>query len=929
MVTQGSVTSGPLRRSIGKRKQLLNELLSEESTTSSELIPRYDAIELEKAVLGLFDEFERCERNLSALADAENKWAALRRSNPPEQKEHDSYVANYGPYMETYREGELRLQEIVELYRAGYTRLESLDKTRVENLTQPNELILTTPLLTDLTDLKSGHTTPNPRPDAIQTLPTADEKKQRTPTTIASSKEMAPPTPQMAPIQTTSTHMSPTRTPPFDPTRRGMDAQTIDSNMQGVIVVEPNVTVKTSNPWNAGAAASHPQMVLGHNLQMQLQLPAVQLPVFNGDSLKYFEFRQLFDALVTGQAEAAKMHFLRSSLTGEAAELVRTLPVTHASYEIAIDILDQNYGGKLRQKTLLLQKMRNLPDITHTTDPKSLKMFLTQATITFNLLMTLGGDADNSTTADIIMCKLPMRIQIKLYGNSNGENTYLAGDLLHRAGEISRNENLIADLCNRHQDNRNVTTMAAINHINNNRQRHQPCGGRSTPHQQHQQRPQKPCAFCVEVRMVHLPEECRKHPTVTIRKQRAKDLRLCFRCLEQGHGSKQCSASCQGCQGHHHAAICPKREPAAANQARRNDYQSPRNGPPGSGGSGGYAAPTGQSPRGWNQRSTWPQPSNQTTQQPASQDPRRQGHWNGPVNFNQRPQAQTHCVEAMENPTSATFTTQTEITTAPTTEAVEAELSDKEPENVDYDNEEGAGERHPIDATPTKQQIIMQVFDINILDGDGQEHTATVFLDEGSNTSYITKDLVQKLNINSTGTKHLNLTTFQSKKKNMKLRTFDVAFRTETTTKVIQLFEIDTLPNNVCSTVISTNLVNQLLKDPNIRLPRIAKDIDILIGLDTSISLLGEKKSFIFGDLELRVTECGPIISGREPAREPEPAMTFTTMNETTAIDEIPEMEEIRTVISRMSTLEGIGITDTTAPATSKDEESCQRKKHY
>ncbi|XP_046141146.1 uncharacterized protein LOC123987688 [Osmia bicornis bicornis] len=78
------------------------------------------------------------------------------------------------------------------------------------------------------------------------------------------------------------------------------------------------------------------------------QLPKIQLPTFSGDPLKWESFRDLFKSLVhsvPNLQDVRKLLYLKSALTGEAAEVIQNTPITDAGYQGAWEDLEQRYGN--------------------------------------------------------------------------------------------------------------------------------------------------------------------------------------------------------------------------------------------------------------------------------------------------------------------------------------------------------------------------------------------------------------------------------------------------------------------------------------------------------------------------------------------------------------------------------------------------------
>ena len=71
------------------------------------------------------------------------------------------------------------------------------------------------------------------------------------------------------------------------------------------------------------------------------------------------------------------------------------------------------------------------------------------------------------------------------------------------------------------------------------------------------QKTNRRCSYC---RGDHYSHECTKYKTVNARKDRVMSLKLCFNCLTPGHSSKTCCSTrtCCTCGLHHHSLLCIK-----------------------------------------------------------------------------------------------------------------------------------------------------------------------------------------------------------------------------------------------------------------------------------------------------------------------------------------------------------------------------------
>ncbi|XP_076398078.1 uncharacterized protein LOC143266413 [Megachile rotundata] len=96
---------------------------------------------------------------------------------------------------------------------------------------------------------------------------------------------------------------------------------------------------------NAGAAGGAPNPL---SILSQPHLPKIQLPTFSGNPLEWESFRDLFRSLVHDVphlSNTKKLLYLKSSLSGEALEVIQNTPITEAGYEGAWEDLEVRYGN--------------------------------------------------------------------------------------------------------------------------------------------------------------------------------------------------------------------------------------------------------------------------------------------------------------------------------------------------------------------------------------------------------------------------------------------------------------------------------------------------------------------------------------------------------------------------------------------------------
>ena len=77
------------------------------------------------------------------------------------------------------------------------------------------------------------------------------------------------------------------------------------------------------------------------------------VPTFKGNILVWLEFGDLFTVAVHDNpqySQVEKFVYLKGHLDGEAAKCLQGLSTTNNNYEVAVNILKQQFGNEARQK---------------------------------------------------------------------------------------------------------------------------------------------------------------------------------------------------------------------------------------------------------------------------------------------------------------------------------------------------------------------------------------------------------------------------------------------------------------------------------------------------------------------------------------------------------------------------------------------------
>lgn len=100
----------------------------------------------------------------------------------------------------------------------------------------------------------------------------------------------------------------------------------------------------------------------------EVKLPRIEIPKFSGDFQAWTSFHDLFSSMVdcsTNLTGAQKMHYLRSSVEGEAEQLIRSYKVTDVNYTEAWKALCSRYQNRRRIVNSHLDEMFSLKTLSN------------------------------------------------------------------------------------------------------------------------------------------------------------------------------------------------------------------------------------------------------------------------------------------------------------------------------------------------------------------------------------------------------------------------------------------------------------------------------------------------------------------------------------------------------------------------------------
>ncbi|CAJ0597072.1 unnamed protein product [Cylicocyclus nassatus] len=390
---------------------------------------------------------------------------------------------------------------------------------------------------------------------------------------------------------------------------------------------------------------------------------------------------------------------------------------------------------------------------------------------------------------------------------------------------------------------------------------HVACNRTSRPSQPREFKKRRKCSYCNSV--IHLTIECDVFSTPKQRIEQVKLRKLCFNCLSSSHATRECPSKlcCTFCSKRHHSSICFhsnfSRKPPANPQVAN---------------SGNSMAPTRS------QRS---------------------------MKSSQR--LQNHAVHVEESTKEASVLPNTEKPLV----ATQTDVSTNQEPVI-------CSTEHAI----TSSQAALMCATVTLFNPNEPfcRTTVTAFLDSGSSKSYITEELASSLQLATTGTENITLSTFgTSKSLELPCRNHTIGLCTETGSKQLQVKSLPMLTGNLQRVVLPQN------EEVNDVIITNCKP-SILIGNDYFWDIiLSEEFHFkaISKDYRILHTTIGNIIVGRAFKTKKHKACAAVQAPACDSDSSNPSRhEELVELVNNFWKLETVGIMDN---PDQKEDEECLR----
>uniref|UniRef100_A0A914MQE2 Uncharacterized protein n=1 Tax=Meloidogyne incognita TaxID=6306 RepID=A0A914MQE2_MELIC len=279
-----------------------------------------------------------------------------------------------------------------------------------------------------------------------------------------------------------------------------------------------------------------------------IRLPEIRLPSFSGKLEEYRPFMEEFKCAVDEQAisDKRKLQYLFGALNGEPKEMARQYPLEGQNYKIVLELLEKNFGDKSNIKSALHANLRRIPRASKYVP--EIRQTLRKVEAIINQLNNLGEYTNNEQLILEIESKLPKWLLTEIYKKKRNNIEWSVKKMLefldnslkleedvfraHKNFEQEKTDTLPNFRQNLKHNNFQYKNNGRNFQMNYNNKRNN-FGNKGTGmFAITEKKFLHTCRFCEEN---HWENNCSKYLSPEKRLERAKELKLCFKCLKNNH----------------------------------------------------------------------------------------------------------------------------------------------------------------------------------------------------------------------------------------------------------------------------------------------------------------------------------------------------------------------------------------------------------
>ncbi|XP_026753813.2 uncharacterized protein LOC113514028 [Galleria mellonella] len=273
----------------------------------------------------------------------------------------------------------------------------------------------------------------------------------------------------------------------------------------------------------------------------EFKLPHINIPVFSGRYSEWIPFHDLYVSLIhrnSALMNVQKLHYLKSSLSGEAASLLKHIPISDANYDDAWATLQKRYNNKRFIVTSILKRLLAQRSLS-TESAGSIKNLLDTTNECLNALNNIGV---YTLSWDAIIVHITV-------SKLDAESIRLWEQQINREDDgtsLPTFKQLCGYLESRFRTLEMLESSKTTSKVNTRQ---------NTFHTTFK----TTCKFCQGNHFIY---QCKEfaHLTYTDRKRFVEQNRLCYNCLIPFHTVDKCKqkTTCRRCGKKHHSLIHPE-----------------------------------------------------------------------------------------------------------------------------------------------------------------------------------------------------------------------------------------------------------------------------------------------------------------------------------------------------------------------------------
>lgn len=288
------------------------------------------------------------------------------------------------------------------------------------------------------------------------------------------------------------------------------------------------------------------------NKKKNIKLPTIQIPTYDGSYEKWLEYHDIFDSLIHKNADIndmEKFHYLKASLSGDAAKVISSLELSATNYSIAWQLICERYSNK---KLLIHNHIRAIFCVQSVTreSSKQIRHLIDTVNSHIRALKALEQPTEqwDAILIYLICTKLDITTARKWESKKGKDEMPRFDELLEflkeRADLFEKIE--VNEIKNPKQQNAKDVRSPFKQNSNNNATRiHKTLVASS----------KSVCIWCKGAHRIYYCQDFQKMP-VKSRIEQVHKLQLCINCLNVGHHVETCRfGPCKNCNIKHHTLL--------------------------------------------------------------------------------------------------------------------------------------------------------------------------------------------------------------------------------------------------------------------------------------------------------------------------------------------------------------------------------------